>query len=157
LSIVSKARVVLRNFAEKVLDVDNTVVPRSQLVLFEDYLEKHRFNTDVTELDDLVKVLKNKHLVDSICVSNSVGTMLASTNGTEISQSVMGTALFNYISSELPKSEAVLIKAKDWFMLLPYKDKIYIIKSPANLSTIELKAIAKEVEEFLDKKRHTSN
>lgn len=153
MSFVTRARTAIRNFAEKVLDVDDGIAPRSQLQVMEDYLNRHRFNTQVSQLDELVKILKQKHLVDSICVSTSTGTMLASTNGHEINQAVIGTALFNYISSEIPKSEAVLVKSRDWFMLLPYSDKIYIIKASASLSTIELKAIAKEVEAFLSKKR----
>ncbi len=147
---------LLRDFAHRVLDVDDTIVPRSQLALLEDFSSKHRFNTEVSKLDELVKILRHKHLVDSICISTNTGTLLASTNGTGISESVIGTALFNYVSSEVPKSEAVLIKSKDWFMLLPYNKRIYIVKAPASLSTIELKAIAKEVEEFLGKKPLTN-
>ncbi len=152
MSIMYRARMVLRNFAEKVLDVDDSMVQRSQLAPLEEYLSQFRFNTNVKGITELVKVLKQKHLVDSICVSTLNGATIATTNGNEISQSVIGTALFNYISSEIPKSEAVMIKSRDWFMLLPFNDKIYIIKAPASLSTIELKAIAKEVEYFLSKK-----
>lgn len=153
MSIFSKAKTVLRNVAGKLLDVDDSMAALAQLSVMEDYLAKHKFNTDVFQVTELVKVLKQKHLVDSICVSTSTGTTIATTNGSEVSEAVVGTALFNYISSEIPKSEAVLIKTKDWYMLLPFKGKIYIVKAAASLSTVELKAIAKEVEAFLVKRK----
>jgi hypothetical protein len=53
----------------------------------------------------------------------------------------------------MPKSETVLIKNNnDWSMLFAFGGKIYVIKAPASLSTIELKAISKEIEKFLEKK-----
>lgn len=34
-------------------------------------------------------------------------------------------------------------------MLLPFRDKIYIIRAGAGLESLEMKAIAKDVEKFL--------
>jgi len=36
-------------------------------------------------------------------------------------------------------------------MLMPYKNKVFIVRAPASLSTIEFNALAREVEEKLSK------
>ena len=141
-----------RGFVNLVLDLDTTVVPQEQMNALNDILARHRFNVNAKTLDDLVQVLKKKHLVDEICITQKNGSLLASTENNGVSQAITASALFNYIQSELPKSETVLIKNHAWNMLFSYGGKIYIVKSPASLSTIELKAISKEIEKFLEKK-----
>ena len=59
--------------------------------------------------------------------------------------------MFNYVNSEIPKSEAVLVKSNEWYMLMPYKNKVFIVRAPASLSTVEFGALAKEVEDKLSK------
>ena len=46
---------VMRFFAAKILDLDDTVKPMSQLRLFEDYLDKHEFNTDTSDVTEFLK------------------------------------------------------------------------------------------------------
>lgn len=140
---------LLRRFADKVLDRPETSFSNDQLSALEDLLANRPTDQLPSDLSELVRVLKRKHVVDSISVSQMNGSLLASTNGNGISEAITASALFNYIQSELPKSEVVLIKSKNWNMLFQYRGKIFVIKAPASLSTIELKAISKEVEAFL--------
>ncbi|MBU0662618.1 MAG: hypothetical protein ABH854_00325 [Candidatus Diapherotrites archaeon] len=143
-------RRALQRIANSILAVDETTVPKEQLDFLYSYTSRFNFEKEVQELNELVRALKKRHMVDSICVSYGNGTCLISTNGNNLSESVTGTALFNYIASELPKSEAVTIKGQDdWYMLLPFRDKIYIIRAGAGLESLEMKAIAKDVEKFL--------
>ncbi|MBU2100270.1 hypothetical protein KKG83_02690 [Candidatus Micrarchaeota archaeon] len=139
-------------FANKMLGLDNTEIPRTQLNAISEILSKYNFNTNTTDLKKLLKVLKKKHLVDLICIATKSGSVVASTaNGNGLKEAIIGTAMFNYIKSEIPKSETVLIKSDDWYMLMPYKNKVFIVRAPASLSTIEFHALAKEVEDKLSK------
>ena len=54
---------IVRFFAAKILDLDDTVKPVGQLKLFENYLDKHEFNTDTSDVNDFLEVLKKKHLM----------------------------------------------------------------------------------------------
>ena len=142
-----------RRFAEVVLDIDSTELPIDQCRALEEFSAKMKFDTDTSDLKKLMGVLKRKHLVDSICVAKLNGSSIASTNGSSSAECILGTSMFKYINSELPKSESVFVKVDgNWLMLLPYDAKMYIVRAPSNLSTIELKAIAKELERALKRK-----
>jgi len=158
--IISKARVILRDFAHKVLDIDDTKIPEGQIRLLKDHMAKYKQQMkEAASLREMVNFLKRKHLVDSICVSEADGSTVISSNGNDLSEAVTATALFNYISSEVPSSEAVMIKANgEWFMLMQSEKKVYAVKAPASLTTIELKALARDVEKALKSKQFaTSN
>jgi len=142
----------LRNLVNLVLDLDTTEVPQEQINALNDILARHRFNANAKSLEELVHILKKKHLVDEICVTQKNGSLLVSTSSNGVSQAITASALFNYIQAELPKSEVILIKNHDWNMLFSFGGKIYVVKAPASLTTIELKAISKEIENFLEKK-----
>lgn len=145
---------LLRGIAGMVLGIDNTAVPREQMEALYSYTSRFNFDTDTKNLKELVGVLKRKHLVDSICISYNNGSCLVSTNGNDLNEAITGSALFSYIRSEIPTSKAVMIKGENgWYMLMPHSDKIYIIRAGAELNSIEIRAIAKEVEQFLERKK----
>ncbi len=144
-------RIALRDFANKVLAIDDSQLPKNQIDLLKNYVDNHRFDTNTGDLKELMKVLKKKHEVDTIIVSKRNGSMVVSSNGTDLSEAVTGTALFNYIRSELPKSQSIMIKCDDWYMLFPSNEMVYIVKAPASLAPIELNAISRDVEKFLSK------
>jgi len=137
----------IKSLATKLLGLDKTEIPKTQLSAISEILSKHNFNTNTTDLKKLLKLLKKKHLVDQICVASRNGSVIASTaNGNGLKDAIIGTAMLNYIKSEIPKSETVLIKSDEWYMLMPYKNKVFIVRAPASLSTVEFNALAKEVE-----------
>ncbi len=142
-------RSMLKKIASVIFDIDDTVKPVAQLKLLEDYAGKFNFETKTTDVAELLKVLKKKHLVDEIVVSTMNGSSIVSTNGNAVSDAVTGAALFNYIQSELPKSRSVLIQSNGWYMLFPHLNKLYIVRAAANLAGVELKALAKEIDSFL--------
>ncbi len=147
----------LRGFAQTVLDMDDTEMPKEHLVALQDLLAKQAFNQSPGDLRELVESLRKKHVVDSISISQTNGSLLASSNGNGASEVITASALFNYVQSEIPKSEVVLIKSpSSWDMLFKYNSKIFIIKAPMHLTTIELKVISNEVEAFLAKARKES-
>ena len=146
----SKMSLAVKSFARKVLDLDDTSPPVEHIELLNDFLVQNKFHLDVSSLKELVKSLKRKHVVDSICISTLNGSLVVSTDGNEWNEAVIGSAMYSYILSEIPKSKSVFIKTEDhWFMLFPYNEKIYIVRAGSNLTSVELNAIAREVEAYL--------
>ncbi|MFH1391626.1 MAG: hypothetical protein ABIH20_04915 [Candidatus Diapherotrites archaeon] len=145
------AKSLVKKFATKVLDLDDTVKPVGHLKLFEDYLDKFDFDTNTPDVMKFLDVLKKKHLVDDIVVATQNGSTVVSTNGNSVTKAVSGAAMFNYIQSEHPKSESVMIKSNGyWNMIFPDKDKLYIVKASSDLSVTELRSLAKEIDAFLE-------
>ncbi len=148
-----RAGTILRGIAGKVLGIDDTRKPVSQFNAITDILSRHRFDLEKEEAKEMLSELKKKHLVDSITVATKHGSPLLSTHKEDsLKEVITGTALFNYVRSEFPGSNTVLVRAKDWVMLIPSREKVYIVRAGSNLSPVELKAIAKDVEKFLAKK-----
>ncbi|MBN2127725.1 MAG: hypothetical protein JW703_05060 [Candidatus Diapherotrites archaeon] len=152
-----KLRNALKKFAVKVLDVDETSVPRNHLDLLNDFKKKFEFDEVPHNIEEFLDMLRKKHLVDSISVASTDGSLISSSNGNGLSESLTGSALFNYLKSEMPKSEVMLIKEKDWFMVFFWKQKLFIVRSPSNLSPTELTILAKEIEEFVSQHKKTAN
>ncbi|MDO8538385.1 MAG: hypothetical protein Q7S21_05865 [archaeon] len=144
-----------KKLSSRILGIeDNTKLAFDQVNALADMFSHLNFDIETDDLKELVKLLKKKHLVDSIVVTKRNGSVIASTNGNALKEAITGTALYNYISSEIPKSQSVLIKSSDdWYMLFPFKEKMYIVRAGSNLSNIELKALAKEIEEFIDRRQ----
>jgi len=71
------AKGFFKKVAYKVLDLDDTVKPTEQLKLFEDYLGKFDFDTNTSNINDFLDILKKKHLVDEIVISTMDGSSIA--------------------------------------------------------------------------------
>jgi phosphotransferase system IIB component len=141
----------LKLFARKLLALDETSLPEEQFNAIEEIFSRFKFDLDTKDSKKLIQILKKKHLVDSIAVALNNGSTLISSNGNNLKEVITGTALMNYIKSEIPKSETVLVKSKnDWFMLVPFKGKVFIIRAASNLSIVELKALVEELNSFLE-------
>jgi hypothetical protein len=83
-------------------------------------------------------------------VTNLDGSIVVSSEGNGHTEGIVGTAMLSYIKSELPDSESVLIKRNGhWFMMFPLNKKVFIVKAGSELSNIELKALAFELDGML--------
>ncbi len=141
---------MVRSITKRVLDVDDNHVPQEQMKLLNNFLSQHKFELNTSSIQDLVQSMKKKHLVDSICICSPNGSIVISTDENDFSEAIIGSAMFNYIKTELPESETILIKDKEnWFMVFPYNGKVYIVRAASDLTRIELQALAKEIESFL--------
>ena len=142
---------VLKKFVAKVMDVDDTEAPLSQMHVLRDFLSRHRYEFS-DDFEENLMTLKRKHMVESFVVTNNDGSVIVSSEGSGHMEGIVGTAMFSYIQSELPGSEAVLVKKDDgWFMLVALDKRIYIIKAGSELSNIELKALANELHSMIPK------
>lgn len=141
----------LKSWSNRWLDRPKKSVHSDQLAALEELLARHAVEINADDINELVVGLKQKHVVDSISITYPNGSLVASSTGEGVSESITASALFNYVQAEIPESEVVLVKSKDWHMLFKYHGKIFIVKSSANLTTIEMRAISKEVEAFLQK------
>ncbi len=144
---------LFRNFAKKILSIDDTKKPISQMEFLSTFLSKHRVVL-TNDLEENLQILKKKHLVDSFVVTNKEGSVILSSEENGQTEGIIGTAMFSYIKGELPESQSVLIKNKNnWFMIVPFDKRIYIIKAGCELTNIELVALAKEVDSLIFKEK----
>ena len=135
----------LKFFAGRVLD-DETAKPVSQLDFLKDFLSKHKYVYS-NDFEENLVVLKKKHLVDSFLVTTMDGSVVVSSEGNGHTDGIIGTAMLSYIKGELPDSESVLIKRDScWFMLFPLNKKVFIVKAGSELTNIELKSLAFELD-----------
>ncbi|HIH21924.1 MAG: hypothetical protein J4478_00630 [Candidatus Diapherotrites archaeon] len=149
--VLSKVSTVVRKVASKVLDLEQTGL-NEQYKMIKEASRNSKFELEVEELSQLIKLLREKHAVDSIVVAYNNGSLLISSNGSDLKEAITGTAMLSYIRSEIPKSESVFIKkSKGWYMLYPFSKKVYIVHAASNLHNVELKAIADDLESFLKK------
>lgn len=143
----------LQKFAAKVMDVDTTEAPASQMEVLRDFLSKHRYEFS-DDLEQNLRVMKRKHMVDSFVVTNNDGSIIVSSEGNGQMEGIVGTAMYSYIKSELPGSESILVKKDDgWFMIISLDERIYIIKAGSELSNIELKTLATELHSMIPKQK----
>ncbi|MFH0715000.1 MAG: hypothetical protein V1847_04295 [Candidatus Diapherotrites archaeon] len=149
-----KVKQAVQSLASKVLDLDSSKLPLEQYKLLREYSQNHKFDLEVEELRNLVKVLKSKHAIESVLVANGAGTLLVSSNGTDFKDAIASTALLNYVQSEIPHSKTVLVKAKTWHMLFPHNGKVYVVKAASNLEESELQAIAEDLEGFFKRAKN---
>jgi len=147
---------ILRRFATRVLD-SGAPQTSSQIEFLRDFLSKHKYVYS-DDFEENLGVLKKKHLVDSFLVTNFDGSVVVSSEGNGHTEGMVGTAMLSYIKSEMPESEAVLIKRDGgWFMLFPLDKKVFIVKAGSELSGIELKALAIELTSLLEENLRAHN
>ena len=140
----------VRGITKRVLDVEDHHTPQEQMKLLNNFLAQHKLELNASSIQELVQSMKKKHLVDSICICSPNGSIVISTDENDFSEAIIGSAMFNYIKTELPESETILVKDKEnWFMVFPHNGKIYIVRATSDLTRIELHALAKEIESFL--------
>ncbi len=138
---------LLRAIASGILEIDDTAVPYEQLEILNDFLAKHRFSFEGKEGAKLLTELKRKHMVDSITVIGQSGELVVSSEGNGRSEGTLATSLLRQIDSELATPETLMIKGLgSWFMVFPFNEKTYIVRAPSSLSSIELRALAKDME-----------
>ncbi len=148
--VIRGVKQFVRSMTKRVLDVDDNHTPQEQMKLLNTFLSRHKLELNTTSIQELVQSMKKKHLVDSICICSPNGSIVISTDENDFSEAIIGSAMFNYIKTELPESETILVKDKEnWFMIFPYNGKIYIIRAGSDLTRVELQVLAKEIESFL--------
>ena len=150
--VLEKISSVVKGFASKVLAIDDTSLPREQIKFLKEFGASYKFALNTENIAEMFEVLRQKHLVDSIIVTERDGSIIATTEQNGLQAAITGTALFNYVNSELARTETVLIKCSgEWFMVFCFSEKIFVVKAAASLSNIELKALAKEINLFLSR------
>ncbi len=143
---------LVKRFSRRVLS-DETSRPSSQVEFLQDFLSKHNYVFS-DDFEENLGILKKKHLVDSFVVTNFDGSIIVASEDSTQSEGIMGTAMLSYIKSEIPSSEAVLIKKDDgWLMLFTLEKKVFIVKAGSELSNIELKALALELSILLEENK----
>ncbi len=151
--VFSQISQAAKSIASKLLAFDDTAVPVDQINTLNDLMTKHKISfKESQDLGDLLTFMKRKHLIESVTITREDGSMIVSSEGNGFHEAITGAAMLNYVKSELPESKSILVKGKDgWMMIIPHEKKIYIVKATSNLEHLELRALAKEIEQHLKK------
>ncbi len=102
------------------------------------------------DTDDPLYRLMNDFTLDSITISKSDGTVILG-NGKSKIESIKGSSLFEYIKSEIPTANYIMIKTRSGVRVI-YSDGeyIYIAKATGYVSPLEMRILAKRVKRDLN-------
>lgn len=136
-----------------VLDQDDTSMPSTQYACITDFLSHQRFEFTSVNLADLLSTMKSKHLVESILVAGKNGQLVAASEPDGVKEAVLTSALYNYVNAELAHAFSVTIQTgEQWLMIYPFNQRLFVVKSRSGLSNLELRALARELENMLIKR-----
>jgi len=140
-------------FAAKILDFDQTALPEHQFAIIQDMLASRTTVIEGNEAKDLLNCLKKKHLVNSITVRRFKTGLVFSSSGNGSQESKNASGILDFVNKSFASADVVTFRTeREWVMLLPVQNSLYIVKANSALSTIELKALAREIEQVLKKR-----
>ncbi|MDO8628083.1 MAG: hypothetical protein Q7K42_06455 [Candidatus Diapherotrites archaeon] len=138
-----------KKIVSTILDIDDTEIPQEQYSFLWDVSRTMEIAEEFPEdLKHLLQNLSKKHFIEEITIAKNNGSLVVSSNGSGHKEALTGSALYNYINSEIP-TKTVLIKSDKWKMLVPFNGKIYVMTASSDLTDVEMSCIIREIEEFL--------
>ncbi len=125
----------IRNLARKLSGQETLEEERFRRLL----VVKKEFSTARDELHRLL----NDFTLDSIVISKPEGVVIG--NGGSRIESIKGSALFEFIKSELPDADYVMVRVENGTRVI-YSDGeyIYIAKAKGYVSPLEMKLLSKK-------------
>lgn len=100
-------------------------------------------------INDFVKMLKRKYWINSIIVMSRSGEMLLCDAASAELEPML--PLFTAAANTLPNARAMLLKRDSWYMIFALGTNVYALKAPGEISTCEMKALAREINDGLEK------
>jgi len=147
---------IFTKFAVKILDFDNTCLPEQQFAIIQDMVANQTIPITGKGVKDILLCIKKKHIVNSITVRRMKDGVVFSSTGNGMGESKNASDLLAFVGKSFSGTDVITMRnEKEWVMLLPLQEHLYIVKANSTVSTVELKAIAKEIQSVL-KKRHLS-
>lgn len=141
-------------FAAKILAFDDTELPEQQFALIQDMLAGQSNEIKGRDAVELLASLKKKHLVNSITVRRIKDNLIFSSSGNGFDEGENASDIMNFVNRVFDGTDFFSMRTKkDWVMLFPYENNLYLIKANSSVSPVELKAIAKEIEKTLKRKK----
>ncbi|NYZ79882.1 hypothetical protein H0N95_01375 [Candidatus Micrarchaeota archaeon] len=104
-------------------------------------------NPVASEPKQYAKNVATDFYVDSIIVSKKDGSVLMNTEDADaFEKMVKTTSLYEYINSEFPDTRMMIVKDKSKYTILyTEKDLIYLFKTTGEVSIVEVKQMAKKI------------
>lgn len=107
------------------------------------------------EANEVVQFTKNiatDFYLDSVVVSKKDGSVLVNTeNNDAFEKMVKATSMYEYINSEFPDTRMMLLKDKEKYTVLyTENDLLYMFKTTGEVSVIEAKQIAKQINKGIE-------
>jgi hypothetical protein len=101
------------------------------------------------DLDEYLSKLRKKHLVNDIIVTDVDGIVIGTTSN-NLKDGFRSAAMYNYINSETKNLSIILIEADGWQIIFKFEKKVYFVRANDSLSRIEVQAIIKDIENYLN-------
>jgi len=101
------------------------------------------------DLDEYLSKLRKKHLVNDIVVTDIDGLVIGTTSK-NLKDGFRSAAMYNYINSETKNLSIILIEADGWQIIFKFEKKVYFLRANDSLSRIEVMAIVKDIENYLN-------
>jgi len=140
-------------FASKVLAFDHTSLPEQQFAIIHDMIANQTVPVKGKEASELLGCLKRKHLVNSITVRRMKAGLVFSSSGNGMQESQNALDIMEFVKRSFSSTDVVTMRAgREWVMLMPIQGSFYLVKANSALSTLELRALAREIESVLKKK-----
>ncbi len=136
-----------KKIAFKILALDDTQLPEEQFeFIFESIQKQPKFKNNIVEKREFLNMLKQKHGINSIIVTDiKNGTIL-------IGDKPSRKQAIEKMKELLTNNDSILIRKKfGWDIYVANNGNAYLISANSDLTQAELKALAREVEEFLNK------
>ncbi len=140
---------VLTNFFTKFSTKILSIEDRNQETAISGLLEYKPIFVHSSDLTDFLQKLRCKHLINDIIITDTDGVVIGST-GKDLKEGFKSAAMYNYINSEVKDPSIILIEANGWQIIFKNDKKLYFLKANDELSRIEVLAIAKEIENFIN-------
>jgi len=144
----------ISRFAAKILAFDNTELPEQQFALIQDMLAGQSNEIRGKNAVELLSSLKKKHLVNSITIRRLNNGLVFSSSGNGFDEGEKASDVLNFANRIFDGTDFFSMRTKkEWIMLFPWENSLFIIKANSSVSPVELRAIAKEIEKTLKRKK----
>ncbi|MCD6230159.1 MAG: hypothetical protein J7K00_05185 [Candidatus Diapherotrites archaeon] len=143
-SIVSFSYRVLKLEDQQEMDSERDLLLKEFISLKTRYFEPKAMQ----QLPDYVR---KKHLINSLTFTKRDGTVIMSTEEDAFKGAMVGSSLFKYLLSELPDSRYLMVKRENWHIVYAKKEYLIVIEANDVLASIEIEAIAKDIEKHINK------
>jgi hypothetical protein len=144
----------LTRFAAKILDFDDTSVPREQMAVINDVIAKRNIEVTGEKANELLGCIKRKYLLNSITVSKPASGLVFSSGGDGHMEAKGAESVIKFVGKSLTKADVVSLKGeREWMTLTQLNGRIYIVRANSAINTVELRALAREIDSVLQKER----
>lgn len=103
--------------------------------------------TQKNQAQNEIEGVKKEFYLDGLMITDKNGKILKSNGGEkEFKETIKKTGIHKYIDEELPETEIFTFRSNGQnYIIYNEEDKMYFMKTPGSISTVEIRRIAQKV------------